>query len=191
MTVFIRFSAALLCYNFLFCFMLLPSINASDLTSGQKAFFEDDYQTALNHLGKALEAKPNNSMLRFFVGQCHFKLEQYAAAKLHFEKALEIKSDYRLARLALARTCLAMQDTSCSLTNYSIIEKYYPSELKKEDKLALVFLRKGTSPTLENQEQLQSSVIPTSTKVPESQSIPQPQNLRLQHPKRMRKKFLP
>lgn len=130
---------------FLFFSLVPPSVTASSLGSGQKAFFKNDYQEALTHFSKALTKKPGNAMLHFFMGQCHFKLKQYPDAIYHFEKSLEIKPDYRLARLTLSRACLAMGKTDCALKHYSIIEKKSPRELTEDDILALSHLKKKES----------------------------------------------
>lgn len=105
----------------------------SDISKAQRHYFEGKYNQALPYFIKALDKKPNNPMLNYFLGMTYFKLKQYKESKKVFENVVKIKPDYELARLQLARAYFEIGDYAWANVHLMHLQDIRTKEFKKSD----------------------------------------------------------
>jgi tetratricopeptide (TPR) repeat protein len=112
--------------------MGVPALG-SEIKEAQRHFFDGNYDQALPHFQKAVERRPNDPMLYYFLGMTYFKLQQYEASKSVLEKVVKIKPDYDLARLQLARACFEVGDYAWANVHLMHLQDIRTKEFEKSD----------------------------------------------------------
>jgi tetratricopeptide (TPR) repeat protein len=112
--------------------MCVPA-HSSNISEAQRLYFEGKYNQALPYFIKAIDKKPNDPMLNYFLGMTHFKLKQYKESKKVFENVIKIKPDYELARLQLARACFEIGDYALANVHLMHLQDIRTKEFKKPD----------------------------------------------------------
>ena len=112
--------------------MCVPA-HSSNITEAQRYYFEEKYNEALPYFIKAIDKKPNDPMLNYFLGMTYFKLKQYKESKKVFENVIKIKPDYELARLQLARACFEIGDYALANVHLMHLQDIRTLEFKKPD----------------------------------------------------------
>lgn len=75
---------------------------AQSFDTGAKLFRNQDYELAIKHLDRALEAKATDKgKAHGLLGICHLQLEEYDEAETHLRKAIRLETDNRKWKICL------------------------------------------------------------------------------------------
>ena len=111
------------------------SSGASEFKAGQKAVKAKDYESALNHLSKALKKDPNNADIHNLLGYSYRKLGNTDKAFEHYRTALRIEPKHRGANEYMGELYLETGQLDKAEERLAVLDKACPWGCEEYDDL--------------------------------------------------------